>query len=153
MTEQSSSPTSGDWSGVYVGNSSRLSIDHAVLAYGGGVSRIPGSSVAFNTIELHQAESARITNSIIEESASGLGGIGDEFDDRRGGAGSHDAGAIFVRGTPMTFIVNNTIRGTQGTNAGAISIDVVSTNDDLLVDPGRSRGGICLLYTSDAADE
>lgn len=136
VTEQVRQPRPGDWGGIYVGQESRLSIDHAIIAYGGGVARIPGSSAAFNTIEIHQAEAARITNSKIQHSAFGLGGIAEP---RRAGRGTHDAGAIFVRGA-QPIIVGNEITGTEGTEAGVISIDPNSLNATERVDYGRSRG-------------
>ena len=126
----------GDWGGIYVGRSARLSIDNATIAYGGGVTRIPGSSAAFNTIELHQAQSARITNSLLEENASGVGGIGEAS---RAGRGTHDVGAIFVRGS-QPVLIGNQIVNTSGTDTGVINIDVNSLNAVELPDFGRSRG-------------
>lgn len=32
----------GDWGGLYVGHTSSASLDHVVLAYGGGTTRIEG---------------------------------------------------------------------------------------------------------------
>ena len=44
------------WGGIFVAPTSRLSMDEAVIAYGGGLSRIEGSFAAFNAIEIHQAD-------------------------------------------------------------------------------------------------
>ena len=131
-------PAPGDWGGIYVGHSGRLSIDHATIAFGGGVTRIPGSSAAFNAIELHQVQAARITNSVLEDNADGIGGIGEEY---RVGRGAHDAGAIFVRGS-QPVLIDNQITGTTGTATGVVNIDVNSLNAVELPDYGRSRGGL-----------
>ena len=47
------------------------------MAYGGGVNAMEGSFAAVNTIEIHQAE-GRITNSVFENNASGVGGFAPE---------------------------------------------------------------------------
>lgn len=135
-TEAGIAATSGDWGGIYVGNSARLSLDNAVIAYAGGVTRIPGSSAAFNAVEIHQAEAARITNSTIEFSAQGVGGIGDVD---RVGRGINGPGAIFVRGA-QPIIVGNQITDTDGTLSAVINIDPNSLNSTRLPDYGTSRG-------------
>ncbi|MEO1618338.1 MAG: peptidase, partial [Planctomycetota bacterium] len=55
-------PARGDWSGIYASPTAHVSLDHAVVAYGGGVSLIEGGqSRGFAALELQQA-SARVTN-------------------------------------------------------------------------------------------
>ena len=66
-------PSPGDWGGIYADRTSRLSLDHAVIAYGGGVTGIAGSTAGFNAVEIHQAE-ARIANSRFQFNANGVGG-------------------------------------------------------------------------------
>ncbi|MEL7335019.1 MAG: peptidase, partial [Planctomycetota bacterium] len=68
-------PARGDWGGIYVSPTANLSLDNAVVAYGGGLTRIEGTFKAFNVVELQQGN-ARITNSTFEENANGLGGQG-----------------------------------------------------------------------------
>ena len=135
-TEVSSGAEPGDWGGIYVGQAARLSIDNAVISYGGGVTRIPGSSAAFNAIEIHQAQAARITNSTIELNDIGVGGIGEPD---RAGHGVNGPGTIFVRGA-QPVILGNTLQNNIGTFAGVISIDPNSLNSEYVVDYGRSRG-------------
>ena len=72
---QSNAPQPGQWGGVYLGHSAQASIDHAVIAYGGGITRIEGTFSAFNVIEVQQAE-ARIAHTLFEYNADGLGGQG-----------------------------------------------------------------------------
>lgn len=136
ITETSRAAQPGDWGGIYAGHSSRLSLSDAIVAFGGGVTRIPGSSAAFNAIEIHQAESARIANTTLENNASGVGGIAEE---QRAGRGTNGPGAIFVRGA-QPVIIANTITTTSGTRAAAINIDPNSLNATSLADYGRSRG-------------
>ena len=122
----------GNWSGIYAGHMSRVSIDHAVLAYGGGVSEVAGSFAAFNPLEIHQSE-VRITNSIIENSASGIGG---QATPNRGGHSPNESAVIFVRGA-QPIIVNNIIHDNAGP---AVNIDVNSLNNKFVADYGRSTG-------------
>jgi len=136
VTEVSTGAEPGDWGGIHVAQAARLSLDNVVIAYGGGVTRVPGSSTAFNALEIHQAEAARVTNSVFENNDLGVGGIAEE---QRVGHGTHGPGAIFVRGA-QPVIIGNTITNTTGTLAAAINIDVNSLNSTLLPDYGRSRG-------------
>ena len=57
-------PLRGDWGGLYFGPLSLGSIDHALIAFGGGINRIEGTFAGFNVIEVHQAQ-LRLTNSVI----------------------------------------------------------------------------------------
>jgi len=124
--------SAGNWSGIFVGPMGRASIDHAVLAYGGGVSEVAGNFAGFNVVEVQQGE-ARITNSVIENNANGTGG---QATPNRGGHGSNAEAAVFVRGA-QPVIVNNVLRDNAG---AAISIDLNSLNHELLTDYGRSTG-------------
>ena len=147
-------PSPGDWGGLYFGPLSSLSLDHALVGYGGGANKIEGTTKNFNVIELHQAE-ARITNSIIEHNANGIGGQGplDRF-----GRGFNLPATIFVRGS-QPIIVDNIIRdnvnppassfdpanGLGARDNAAITINLNSLTNELLTDIGRSRGGIDLI--------
>ena len=98
-------PEPGSWGGLFLRPLSRASIDHALVAYGGGVTQIEGTFTAFNVIEVHQAE-LRLTNSTLEYNTLGIGGQGplDRF-----GRGYNLPATIFVRGA-QPIIVDNVIR-------------------------------------------
>ena len=145
VTEVSTSPNPGDWGGIYAGQGARLSLDHAVVAYAGGLTRVPGSSAAFNALELQQVEAARVANSTFENNADGLGGIADP---ERVGHGTNAAAAIFVRNA-QPILVGNTITGTTGTHAAAINIDPNSLDATLLPDYGTSRGRLTRVVEYD----
>ncbi len=63
----------GDWGGLYIGPAARGSIDHALIAYAGGLSRLEGSFAGFNAVEAQQGD-LRLTNSMLEHNANGRGG-------------------------------------------------------------------------------
>lgn len=128
----STAPSPRDWGGIYMAPTSRLSVDYARFAYGGGVTKLEGTFRAFNTIELHQAE-GRIANSVFENNANGLGGQGPGT--RLGRLSNSDA-TIFVRGTQPT-IIDNVFRDNAGV---VIDIDANSMTDDLQTDSGRQTG-------------
>lgn len=125
-------PVPGDWGGVYVGHTSKASLDHAVIAYGGGTTRVEGGFSDFNALEVHQGQ-LRLTNSRIEHNGNGAT---TSTDPDRGGRGQNSAGAIFVRGA-QPIIVDNIILDNQGP---AISANVSSLNYKDVSDYGRSRG-------------
>ena len=127
----------GDWGGIYVGPTAAASLDHAVVAFGGGLTRVEGSFAGFNAIEVHQAQ-ARITHSTIEHNASGLGG---QAEPMRVGRGMNELGAIFIRGA-QPILIDNVIFGTEGIATPAININVNSLNHELLADWGRSTGPV-----------
>ena len=135
----------GDWAGIYFDLTSSGSLDHTVVAFAGGVTRIEGTTTAFNPVEIHQAD-VRITNSLFEDNASGVSADGSS---NRGGRGANYPGAIFSIGA-QPVIVNNIIQGTMATpaesleNGGgrgpAISVDPNSLDHTELRDYGRSTG-------------
>ena len=149
-------PQPGDWGGLYFGPLGILSMDHALVAYGGGQNKIEGTTASFNVIELQQAD-ARITNSIIEHNANGIGGQGplDRF-----GRGFNMPATIFVRGT-QPVIVNNIIRdnvnpdpssfnpanGAGARDNAAITINLNSLTHEEVTDLGRSRGFIDVIQS------
>ncbi|MFI4876860.1 MAG: hypothetical protein ACIALR_16025, partial [Blastopirellula sp. JB062] len=126
-------PQEGGWSGIYFAQTSSGSLDHIVLAYGGGASRVAGGVSHFNAIEVHQAN-VRIANSLFEENGDGRG-VNDPGETRAGHS-SNATGTIFVRGA-QPIIVNNNIRNNA---SAAININVNSLNSNLVVDWGRSTG-------------
>ncbi|MFO1062603.1 MAG: hypothetical protein U0892_01845 [Pirellulales bacterium] len=52
-------PAAGDWGGLVVRHLGSGSIDHAVIAYGGGLTSVPGGFAGFNAIEFHRSHRAR----------------------------------------------------------------------------------------------
>lgn len=122
----------GDWGGIYVGHTSNASLDHAVVAYGGGTTRVEGGFSDFNAIEVHQGD-LRLAHSRVENNANGAT---TSTDADRGGRGTNSEGAIFIRGA-QPIIVDNIIVGNSGP---AISANVSSLNSNNVDDHGRSRG-------------
>ena len=94
-------PTPGSWGGIYVAAESTLSIDNAVISYGGGVTPVEGTFTAFNAIEVQQAK-ARIANSIFEFNAGGFGG---QAPASRYGRGVNEESVIFVRDAQPSLLV------------------------------------------------
>jgi hypothetical protein len=124
----------GDWAGVYVGFGGTASIDHAIIAGGGGTSRIAGGFASFNAIEVHQGH-LRLANSRLEDNADGRGFINqNELD--RGGRGTNATGTVFVRASQPTIVNNDFVNG----HGPAASFDVNSMSFQELSDAGRSTG-------------
>lgn len=128
----SQSAAAGDWGGIYVGPTSKASLDHAVIAYGGGTARIEGGFADFNAVETHQGE-LRLANSRLEHNGSGAVS---STDPERGGRLSNSVGTVFIRGS-QPIIVNNIINDNMGP---ALSANVSSLNGELVDDYGRSTG-------------
>jgi hypothetical protein len=123
--------TGGDWGGIVANAGSKVSLDQAYIAFGGGTTPIEGTFDAFNVIEVHQAD-LRLTNSRLENNASG------RATSNRNGRGTNDAATVFVRGA-QPIIVANDFRA----NAGAVvSINANALSDVDRPDTGRSTGGI-----------
>ncbi len=69
-------PSPGDWSGIYAGPDATVSIDHASIAYGGGISLLEGGQGrGFAALELQQAD-GRVTNSRFEFNDDAQAGSG-----------------------------------------------------------------------------
>ncbi len=128
-------PSAGDWGGLVARHLSSLSIDQALITYGGGQTSVSGGFAGFNTIEIHQAD-ARVTNSIIENNASGLGGA---VGGSRDGRGPRDASVIYVVGS-QPVIAENIIRNNAVSGTAVISINANSLNTDNVIDRGRQTG-------------
>jgi subtilisin family serine protease len=126
------SPSAGDWGGVYISPTSRLSLDHGRISYGGGITKLEGTFRAFNTIEVHQAD-ARIANTEFSNNANGMGGQGPAT---RLGRMANSPATIFVRGAQPT-IIGNTMTDNDGS---AIRINVNSMTSDIVRDDGRQTG-------------
>lgn len=133
-TNTPNTPARGNWGGIFLGPMSSGSIDHAVIAYGGGTVRIAGTDTAYNVLEVYQAE-ARVAHSVFEQNASGQGGVAPAS---RFGAGANSPATIFVRGA-QPIIIDNIIRNNA---AAAININTNSLDHQLISDYGRTTGAI-----------
>jgi len=128
-------PTRGNWSGIYASPNAYVSLDHAVVSYGGGISLVAGGETrGFAPLELQQAD-GRVTNSRFEFNEDGQDGSGRPG---RGGLLAVEPSVIFVRGS-QPVIVGNDFVDNRG---AAIGIDVDSLTADLLRDTGRQTGGV-----------
>lgn len=122
----------GDWGGIYIGHTSKGSLDNAVIAFGGGTTRIDGGFADFNALATHQGD-LRLANSRLEFNNSGAATT---TDPDRSGRGNNSQGVVFVRGA-QPIIVDNIFTNNEGS---AISANVSSLNSHYVVDHGRSTG-------------
>ncbi|MCA9191342.1 MAG: pre-peptidase C-terminal domain-containing protein [Planctomycetales bacterium] len=128
----SKSAAAGDWGGIYIGHTSKASLDRSVISFGGGTTRVEGGFADFNAVEVHQGD-LRLANSRLEFNANGST---TSTDVQRGGRGTNSSATLFVRGS-QPIVVDNIIRNNAG---NAISINVSALNSDDVSDPGRSTG-------------
>lgn len=119
----------GDWGGLFFGQGSRINVDHAYIAYGGGSTAIAGGDANFAAIEVHEAD-LRLTNTTFEFNASGADGSARNF--RTGNDGS----VVFVKGA-QPIIINNTFYNNDGS---IISIDANAMKAVNIKDTGRTTG-------------
>ncbi|MDR1383149.1 MAG: GEVED domain-containing protein, partial [Planctomycetaceae bacterium] len=136
-------PQTGNWAGIYFGPNSSGSLDHIVLAFAGGNSEVGGSTVAFNPIEIQQAD-VRIADSRFEYNT---GTIRSTVAGTSGNTGYRSAtpSVIFVRGSQPVIVNNEFFNNSNGiTNAAnamaVISINANSLSDESVIDWGRSTG-------------
>lgn len=138
----STDPSRADWSGIYASPNAFVSLDHATVAYGGGVSLITGGqSRGFAALELHQAD-ARVTNSQFQFNEDGQDGAGPVG--RLGRLGVSPS-TIFVQGS-QPVIVGNEFLDNRGS---IIDIDADSLTDQRRVDLGRQTGDVDRFATLD----
>jgi hypothetical protein len=130
---ESSALSPGDWGGIYVGQTGSASLDQAVVAGGGGTTRIEGGFASFNAIELHQGD-LRLANTRLEFNADGQGAPGG---DRVGRATNSDA-TVFVRAAQPVILDNEFVEN----HAPAISMDINSFTAAEMSDHGRATGRI-----------
>jgi hypothetical protein len=124
-------PQAGNWSGIFVGQTSTASLDHVTVTYAGGTSEISGNTDFFNPVETLQG-TLRITNSLFEDNLGGAAST------NRGGRGGNDNATIFVRGA-QPILVNNIFRDNFGS---VISINANSMQAVIKPDYGRSTGAV-----------
>ncbi len=122
-------PAPADWSGLLFRQVATGSLDNALVAFGGGTSKLNGQVEEFNAIEIQQAD-VRIANSTIENNAAG------QTNAARNGLRGNRATAIFVRGA-QPILVDNIIRNNEG---AAISINANAMQATRRPDYGRSTG-------------
>ncbi len=135
-------PQRGDWSGIYAGPTANVSLDHSLVAYGGGVSLIEGGqSKGFAALELQQA-SARVTNSRFEYNDNGQDGSGPVG---RNGRLAITPATIYARSTQPVIVGNQFVDN----HGSIIDIDLASLTDALIVDAGRQTGDIDLIVGLD----
>ncbi|MCG8649720.1 MAG: peptidase, partial [Pirellulales bacterium] len=128
-------PQRADWSGIYAGPTSNISLDHVEVSYAGGISLLEGGfSRGFLPLELQQA-TGRITNSVFEFNDDGQAGAGDLG---RFGRLAITPATIMVRGS-QPIIVGNSFIDNRGS---IIDIDIESLNDERRIDIGRQTGDI-----------
>jgi hypothetical protein len=127
-------PAPGNWGGIYVAPNAQLSLDHTILAFAGGLTRIEGTFRSFNPIELQQG-SARITNSTFQDNADGQGGQGPV---ERFGRLANAPATIFSRGS-QPILVGNRFLGNEGS---ILDIDIGAFSAEVLVDVGRQTGNL-----------
>ena len=119
----------GDWGGLFFGQGSRINVDQAYIAFGGGSVPIAGDDANFAAIEVHEAD-LRLTNTLFEFNANGADGSARNF--RTG----NDASVVFVRGA-RPIIINNTFHNNDGS---VISIDANAMKAVNIKDTGRATG-------------
>ncbi|WP_197171062.1 tandem-95 repeat protein [Novipirellula aureliae] len=123
----------GDWGGIYGSPTSTISLDYSTVAYGGGITLMPGGETgSFLALELHQAN-GRITNSQFEYNDSGQDGSAPAG---RFGRLAINPATIFVRGA-QPIIVGTTFTDNHG---AIIDIDSESFTAERLIDAGRQTG-------------
>ena len=127
-------PQAGDWGGLVARHLSSLSIDSALITFGGGVVTVPGGAASFNAVEIQEAD-ARIANSVFESNASGFSGNAAV----RGELGPNDRATIFVTSS-QPVLINNVIRRNFQVDSAAISIDANSMKSVSAQDSGRHTG-------------
>jgi hypothetical protein len=142
-------PAAGNWGGIYVPSGADVSLDHVLLAFGGGVTRLEGTFRSFNILELQQG-TARVANSRFESNGNGIGGQGPV--DRFGRLNNEEA-VVFARGTVPIFInnafENNNTSGGGLQRSSAITLDQNSFTNELQGDRGRNTGLVDRLTTLD----
>jgi hypothetical protein len=134
----------GDWGGIFVAFGADASIDHAVLAGGGGATRIEGGFASFNVIEAHQSD-LRVANTRFELNDNGRSIVNDGGNntnnpddprEQRVGRVNNASGTIFVRAGQPIIIDNTFVDG----NGPVMSFDVNSFTWQEQTDYGRSTG-------------
>lgn len=131
--------TGGNWAGIYMKGSSTASLDNIKLMYAGGQSKIEGTFVNFQPIEVVQAD-LRITNSYLAFNAAVT-----EGSDRVGRGTITNPAVIYVRNAQPIIVGNNFVEN----ESSIISINANALTADTLIDTGRQTG--LLIQQEDGA--
>ena len=129
----------GDWAGIFLGQNATASIDYAHLTFAGGDTRIEGSFVHFNVLEVHQAD-LRLAHTLIEHNDDGVEDIYNVDPDRVGRETNVPATILVRGGQPV--LLDNVIRDNA---AQALTIGIDSFTHHIRDDLGRSTGHVGLL--------
>ncbi len=140
--------TAGNWGGLIFNAGASASIDHALITFAGGRIPIEGDFDQFNAVEIQQAD-VRMTNSVLENNASGLASS------NRNGRGMNSEAVVFVRGA-QPIIVDNVFRdntvhdnlltpGHVPVGTAMISINANALTSQILGDYGRTTGDLDLV--------
>ncbi len=138
-------PKEGDWSGIFFGPDSSGSLDHVVIAFGGGSSAAESSNTGFNAVEIHQAD-VRIVNSRFEHN-TGVTRGDSSASSGQVGRGSATPAVIFIRGSQPVIVNNEFFNNTNGLSNAASALAIISVNanaltDESVIDWGRSTGRV-----------
>lgn len=124
--------TPGDWGGFFFNAVTKGSLDHVVVAYGGGTTPIEGGFARFSAVQAQQAQ-LRLANSNLFSNSDGA-----DTGSRNGRLSSADSAGIgatvFIRGG-QPVLVNNLLENNLG---HAISLNANSLNSQYVSDWGRS---------------
>ena len=131
----------GDWAGIFLGQNATASIDYAHLTFAGGDTRIEGSFVHFNVLEVHQAD-LRLAHTLIEHNDDGVEDVYNVDPDRVGRETNVPATILVRGGQPV--LLENVIRDNA---AQAFTIGIDSFTHHIRDDLGRSTGHVGLLGT------
>ncbi|TWT73241.1 dockerin type I domain-containing protein [Allorhodopirellula solitaria] len=146
----------GDWGGVFAAFGAEASFDHAVLAGGGGTTRVEGGFASFNVIEAHQSD-LRVANTRFENNDDGRGFVNDEDNsnnnpddprEERVGRVNNASGTIFVRAAQPVITGNTFVDG----NGPAMTFDVNSFTWQEVTDYGRSTANPDAVSLADNLD-
>ncbi len=122
-------PSAGNWGGLYISQLGSVSIDRAYIAYGGGSVPVGSGFGSINPIEIHEAK-ARIRFTTFENNAGG-GPAGS-----RTGLFPNAQGTIFAVAAQPVILDNIFVN-----NAGpVVNINVNALNKLFVTDVGRSTG-------------
>lgn len=133
LTNVPNMPAPGDWGGLLFNLNTRGSIDHAYVAFAGGVTPVEGGAGSFNAVEIHEA-TVRLADSTFEYNANGTSNSGP--DGKRSDRESNGAATVFVRGA-QPIIVNNIFHNNFG---AVVNIDADALKAISVTDWGRATG-------------
>ncbi len=90
-------PVAGDWGGLSFGPVSQASIDHSLITFAGGITRVEGGFASYNAVEIQQAD-VRLANSVLENNDNG------RASGRGLGRFNNDSAVIYVRAAQPVIV-------------------------------------------------